>query len=151
MTLRFLFPARMVTKNPSVWIRHLNYFFCRAPFAIYLQYTEFHLLSCNPVTLTWNILETWKSAWLYGIRTGCYRSGDSTASVNTRRCTSCSFQNTMDSMENHGLFCCSPLPPLEQATMVGVRSNYSAWLAGGNYFFFLVCSWSVSCWLCGQW
>lgn len=48
MTPRFLFPARMVTKNPSVWIRDLNDFFHRATFTIYLQYTEFHTPSCYP-------------------------------------------------------------------------------------------------------
>lgn len=119
MTQRFLFPARTVTKNPSVWIRHLNYFLHRASFTIYLQYTEFHVLSCY-LTLTWNILETWKPAWLYGFRTGCYRrSEDSTASLNTRRCISCSFLNTMDSTKNYGLLSCSSLPSLGQASTGG--------------------------------
>lgn len=148
MTPRFLLPARMVAKNPSVWIRHLNYFFHTASFAIYLQHTEFHVLSCYPVTLTWNILETWKSAWLYGFRTGCYRRNeDSTALVSTRRWISCFFLNSMDSMENHGLFSCS-----FRLGKCWVRSNYSAWLAGGNVFFFSpICSYSVSYWLHGQW
>lgn len=155
MTPRFLFPARTVTKNPSVWIRHLNYFLHRASFTIYLQYTEFHVLSCYPVTLTWNILETWKPAWLYGFRTGCYRrSEDSTASLNTRRCISCSFLNTMDSTKNYGLLSCSSLPSLGQASTgrCWVRSSYSAWLAGGNVFCFspiYLCS--VSYWLHEQW
>lgn len=55
-------PLRRVTENPSVWIRHLNYFFHRALFTIHLQYNDFHMLSCYPVTLSWNTLETWKPA-----------------------------------------------------------------------------------------
>lgn len=79
MTPRFLFPARRVTENPSVWIRHLNYFFHTALLTIYLQYTEFHMLSCYPIALTWNILETWKPAcltfWVQNSPRGCYRRG----------------------------------------------------------------------------
>lgn len=82
MTPRFLFPARRVTENPSVWIRHLNYSFHRASLTIYLQYAEFHTLSCYPVTLTWNTLENWKlvrlTFWVQNSPWGCYRrSGDS--------------------------------------------------------------------------
>ena len=62
MTPRFLFPATRVTENPSVRTRCLNYFFHRASHLSPVHWIS--QLSHYPITLTWNILETWTAACL---------------------------------------------------------------------------------------
>lgn len=127
MTPRFLFPARVVTKNPSVWIRHLNYFFHRASFTIYLQYTKFHTLS-----------------WLSSHPNLEY-SGDLAVSMTLwvqnrllqewglHRLSEHQEMHFMFLSEHYGLDCSAALLCLLWSR---IRSNCSAWLAGGNVWFF---------------